>query len=169
MKKKHEIDIRKEKIIQAAPKVVFDALIKPEKITEWFQDEAIIDAKVGGKISLVTRKEIHPDWNLDRDYYMVGTITVFVPNKGLSYSWKFNDVPDFPETFVTWDLDEINSNETRVKLTHVGFTGKEKGNFSFESHNQGWSEALDKLAKFCEPSNLNSIYEPGNNNLERTS
>jgi hypothetical protein len=28
-----EIDIRKGKIIQAEPKVVFDALIKPEKIT----------------------------------------------------------------------------------------------------------------------------------------
>jgi uncharacterized protein YndB with AHSA1/START domain len=145
-----EIDIRKEKIIQAEPKVVFDALIKPEKITEWFQDEAIIDARVGGKISLVKRKDIHPDWNLDRDYYMVGTIMVFVPNNRLSYSWKFNDTPDFPETFVTRDLEPINPNKTRVKLTHVGFTGNEKGSFSLESHNHGWSEALDKLTNYCE-------------------
>lgn len=150
MKKRQEIDIRKEKIIQAEPKVVFEALTEPEKITEWFQDEAIIDARVGGKISLVTRKEIHPDWNLDRDYYMEGTIMKFVPNKRLSYSWKFDDTPDFPETFVTWHLNQINPNKTRVKLTHVGFTGREKGNFSPESHNQGWAEALDKLAKYCE-------------------
>jgi len=39
---------------------------------------------VGGKISLVTGQEIHPDWNLDKDYYMNGIIMEFVPNKGLS-------------------------------------------------------------------------------------
>jgi uncharacterized protein YndB with AHSA1/START domain len=150
MKKKQEIEIRKAKIIQAVPEVVFNALTKPEKITEWFQDEANLDNRIGGKISLVTRKEIHPDWNLDRDYYMEGTIMEFVPNKRLSYSWKFDDTPDFPETVVTWDLEKINSNKTRVKLTHVGFTGKEKGNFSLKSHNQGWAEALDKLSKYCE-------------------
>jgi uncharacterized protein YndB with AHSA1/START domain len=31
MKKRQEIDIRKEKIIQAEPKVVFEALTEPEK------------------------------------------------------------------------------------------------------------------------------------------
>jgi uncharacterized protein YndB with AHSA1/START domain len=148
--KKKEAAIRKAKIIHAAPNVVFNALTEPEKITGWFQDEAILDSKVGGKISLVTRAEIHPDWNLDKDYYMNGTIMEFVPNKRLSYSWKFDDSPSFPETVVTWDLERINSEKTRVKLGHIGFTGKEKGNFSLESHNQGWAEALDKLAKYCE-------------------
>jgi uncharacterized protein YndB with AHSA1/START domain len=151
MKKKEETAIRKIKIIQATPNVVFNALTEPKKITEWFQDEAILDNRVGGKISLVTRKEIHPDWNLDKDYYMNGTIMEFVPNKRLSYSWKFDNSPAFPETVVTWDLEQINSDKTRVKLDHAGFTGKEKGNFSLKSHNQGWAEALDNLAKYCEP------------------
>ena len=150
MRKKKEIAIRKSKIIRAEPKVIFSALTEPEKITEWFQDEANLDKWAGGKIILVTRKEIHPDWKLDRDYCMEGIIKEFVPNKRLSYSWKFDDRPDFPETVVTWDLEQINSNITRLKLAHIGFTGKEKGNFSLESHSQGWSEALDKLAKYCE-------------------
>ena len=151
MRKKEETAIRKTKIIQATPNVVFNALTEPKEITEWFQDEAILDNRVGGKISLVTRKEIHPDWNLDKDYYMNGTIMEFVPNKRLSYSWKFDNSPAFPETVVTWDLEQINSDKPRVKLDHVGFTGKEKGNFSLKSHNQGWAEALDNLAKYCEP------------------
>jgi uncharacterized protein YndB with AHSA1/START domain len=150
MRKKKEIAIRKSKIIKAEPKVIFRALTESEKITEWFQDEANLDNRVGGKIILVTRKEIHPDWKLDRDYYMEGIIKKFVPNKRLSYSWKFDDRPDFPKTVVTWDLEQINSNKTRLKLAHVGFTGKEKGNFSLESHSRGWSAALDKLAKYCE-------------------
>jgi uncharacterized protein YndB with AHSA1/START domain len=151
MNEKQETGIRKEKIIQVGPEVVFKALIEPEKITEWFQDEANLDPRVGGKIRLVTLKEIHPDWNLDRDYYMEGTINEFIPNKRLSYSWKFDDTPDFPETYVTWELEHVEPNKTRVKLAHIGFTGKEKGNFSLESHNQGWAEALDKLARYCDP------------------
>jgi uncharacterized protein YndB with AHSA1/START domain len=84
---------------------------------------------------------------------MDGTIIEFVPNKRLSYTWKFDDIPDFPETNVTWELEQIKPNKTKVKLVHIGFTGKEKGNFSIESHNQGWAEALDKLAKYCESFN----------------
>jgi len=100
MNEKQETGIRKEKIIQAGPEVVFNALIEPEKITQWFQDQAVLDPRVGGKIRLATLKEIHPEWNLDRDYYMDGTINKFIPNKRLSYSWKFDDTPDFPETYV---------------------------------------------------------------------
>ena len=64
--------------------------------------------------------------------------------------WKFDNIPDFPETYVTWELEQIKPNKTKVKLAHIGFTGKEKGNFSIESHEQGWTEALDKLAKYSE-------------------
>lgn len=82
---------------------------------------------MGGKINLVTRKEIHPDWNLDKDYYMNGTIMGFVPNRRLSYSWKFDNSPAFPETVVTWGLEQINSDKTRVKLDHVGVYRKREG------------------------------------------
>lgn len=147
--KKDEFEVRKTKIIEESPKVVFSALTEPEKLAEWFQDEADLDNRVGGQIRLVTLKEKHPEWNLQRNYYMEGTIMECVPNKRLSYSWKFKDIPNFPETLVTWELEQINPYKTLVKLSHVGFLEKEKGNFSVESHNQGWTEALDKLADYC--------------------
>ena len=149
-KKSNDIEVRKTKIIERSPKVVFSALTEPEKLAEWFQDEADLDNRVGGQIRLVTLKEKHPEWNLERNYYMEGTIMDLVPNKRLSYSWKFKHTPNFPETLVTWELEQINPNKTLVKLSHVGFSGKEKGNFSVESHNQGWTEALDKLVGYCE-------------------
>jgi hypothetical protein len=37
----------------------------------------------GDRISLITRQQIHPDCNLDKDNYMNGIIMEFVPNKGL--------------------------------------------------------------------------------------
>lgn len=39
---------------------------------------------MGDKINLVTGQEIHPDWNLDKDYYINSIIMEFVPNKRLS-------------------------------------------------------------------------------------
>jgi uncharacterized protein YndB with AHSA1/START domain len=137
LKKSNDIEVRKTKIIERLPKVVFNALTEPEKLAEWFQDEVNLEVRVGGQIRLVTLKEKHPEWNLERNYYMEGTIMDLVPNKRLSYSWKFRDTQNFPETLVTWELEQINPNKTLVKLSHVGFSGKEKGNFSVESHNQG--------------------------------
>ncbi|MFZ0894307.1 MAG: hypothetical protein WAZ77_07370 [Candidatus Nitrosopolaris sp.] len=33
-------------------------------------------------------------------------------------SWQVNDTPEFPETTVTWELEEIDANKTRVDLVH---------------------------------------------------
>jgi hypothetical protein len=46
-------------------------------------------------------------------------------------------------------LEQIEPNKTKVKLNHTGFTGKEKGMTSLENHDLGWTEAIDKLAKYC--------------------
>ena len=133
MEKNHDIEVRKTKIIEGSPKVVFSALTEPEKLAEWFQDDADLDVRVGGQIRLVTLKEKHPEWNLDRDYYMEGTIMEIVPNKRLSYSWKFKDTPNFPETLVTWELEQINPNKTLVKLSHVGFLEKKRETFRLKA------------------------------------
>ena len=103
-KKSNDIEVRKTKIIEGPPKVVFSALTEQEKLAEWFQDDADLDVRVGGRIRLVTLKEKHPEWNLDRDYYMEGTIMEIVPNKRLSYSWKFKDTPNFPANLVRLEL-----------------------------------------------------------------
>jgi uncharacterized protein YndB with AHSA1/START domain len=60
------------------------------------------------------------------------------------------DTPGFPETTVTWELEEIDGNKKRVELVHLGFTRKEEGKLSFTAHDKGWSHFLDQLAKHCE-------------------
>ena len=144
------LEIRKSIVIEASPEIVFKAITEPEEIIQWLPDQAILEPKVGGRVRIITLKEIHPEWKLERDIIMEGTIKEFIPSKKLSYTWKFNDTPDFPETTVTWELEQIEHNKTKLELTHSGFTGKEKGNFSLESHTQGWTEGLTELAKQCE-------------------
>jgi uncharacterized protein YndB with AHSA1/START domain len=148
--RQQNLEIRKTIIIEASPEIVFKAITEPEEITQWFQyaDQASVEPKVGGKFRLIALNEAHPECG-GRDYDTQGSIKEFIPNKKLVYTWKFDDMPDFPETIVTWELDEIEHNKTKLELTHSGFTGKEKGNFDIEGHTRGWTEALSTLAKQC--------------------
>jgi uncharacterized protein YndB with AHSA1/START domain len=68
-------------------------------------------------------KHLH---KLDKDHHVVGKIVKIVPNKELSYTWKHKDIPDFPETIVSWQLERLDENKTKLSLTHTGFTDKDK-------------------------------------------
>jgi uncharacterized protein YndB with AHSA1/START domain len=144
-----KLQVSKTITIEASPEVVFRALVNSEEVTKWFQDEVTLEPKVGGKVRFVCLKDKHSEKQLDRDYINEGIIKEFVPNRKLAYTWKFNDLPDFPETLVVWELEEIEPNKTRVKLNHTGFTGKETGMTSLENHEKGWTELIKKLAKYC--------------------
>jgi uncharacterized protein YndB with AHSA1/START domain len=73
-----------------------------------------------------------------------GTIIEFIPNKKVSYTWHQPNIPDFPRTVVTWELEEITDNKTRVKLLHTGF---EPGRLF--KHDEGWSYYLNRLQSYC--------------------
>jgi uncharacterized protein YndB with AHSA1/START domain len=142
-------EIRKSIVIDASPGVVFKAIADPNELTKWFPDQVILEPSIGGKVRFSSLKETHPLEKLDMDYFMEGTIKELVPDKKLSYTWKFKNIPRFPETTVIWELEKIDPNKTKVKLTHLGFTGEEKGMTSLESHDKGWTDALNKLTKYC--------------------
>jgi uncharacterized protein YndB with AHSA1/START domain len=74
-----------------------------------------------------------------------GTIIEFIKNKKVSYTWQEPNTPEFPRTVVTWELEEIENNKTRVKLLHTGF---ESGKLF--KHDEGWSYFLYQLQKYCE-------------------
>lgn len=124
------------------------AITDPNELTNWFPDNAIFDGRIGGKVRFTFNKERSKD--LDRDYSPEGTVKEFIPNKKASYTWQLKDTPGLLETTVTWELEEIDANKTRVELVHSGFTGKEKGKLSSTEHDQGWSYFLGRLEKYCE-------------------
>ena len=79
------------------------------------------------------------------DYFPEGTIIEFVPDKKISYIWQEPNIPDFPRTTVTWELEILENNKTRLKLLHTGFKSDEIA----KKHNQGWSHFLVELTKYC--------------------
>ena len=141
--------IRKTIEIDASPETVFKALSDPKELTNWFPDAVTFEPRAGGKFKFSFYKDsVRACGNREGDSFNEGKILEFVPNKKLAYTWKWVDTPNFPETIVTWELEQMGPNKTRLKLTHSGFTGKEPDNKSFQGHNEGWSMHLNVLAEY---------------------
>jgi uncharacterized protein YndB with AHSA1/START domain len=144
-----ENEIRKTIEIAASLEVVFKAISDPKELTSWFPDAAILEPRAGGKFKFSFYKDSdRHNKKADKDFFPEGKVLEFVPNKKLSYTWKHKDIPDFPETVVTWELEQVSKNKTKVTLTHSGFTGKE-GNKGINAHDQGWSFFLNELVSYC--------------------
>ncbi len=139
-----EIVIEKNIVIDASPEVVFKAITDQEELTNWFPDQAIMEAKLGGKVKFIFYKDKERKQG-ELECVPEGTIIEFIPNKKVSYSWRQANAPDFPNTVVTWELEEIADNKTRVKLLHTGFESSEL----FKQHDEGWSYFLNRLQSYC--------------------
>lgn len=139
-----ELEIRKTIVIDASPEVVFKAISDPKELTNWFPDQAILEPRVGGRMNFSFYKK-YSEKN-DQGRYPEGTIVEFIPNKKLSYTWEIHSIPDFPKSVVTWELEEIDINKTRVNLMHTGI----KSDKIFKETDAGWTYFSNELVKYCE-------------------
>jgi uncharacterized protein YndB with AHSA1/START domain len=138
------MEIRKTILIDASPEVVFKAIIDPNEFTNWFPDQVILEPKVGGKVKFSYYKADTEHRQID--YFPEGNVTEFLPNKRISYTYREPNIASFPNTTVTWELEEIENDKTRLMLSHTGFRAGE----IFRKHDEGWSHFLVDLKKYCQ-------------------
>ena len=143
-----KVEIKKSVVIDASPEVVFKAITDPDELTNWFPDQAILEPKVGGRMKFSFRKEENSECRQGSTHE--GTITEFIPDKKISYTWEDSKEADFSRTVVTWELEEIDHKKTKVELVHSGFTGKEGGKLSSKEHDQGWTYFIGRLKEYSE-------------------
>ncbi|MGI0026317.1 MAG: SRPBCC family protein [Nitrosopumilaceae archaeon] len=144
-----DLEIKKTIEIDASVEIVFKALTNIEDLTQWFPDNGIFEPKIGGKMHfefLAKGKEMDCGCNLD------GKILEFVPNKKLSYTFIPDETykPDGirpPPTIVTWNVEEIGKNKTRVTLVHSGFTKEMEKHF--KETTAGWNYFASRLVEYC--------------------
>lgn len=137
-------EIKKTILIDASPEVVFRAIIDPNEFTNWFPDQAILEPKVGGKVKFSFNKTDSEYRQMD--YFPEGIVVEFMPNKRISYTYREPNIINFPNTVVTWELEKIENNKTRLKLSHTGFKAGEIA----KKHDEGWSHFLNELTKYCQ-------------------
>jgi len=145
------IEIKKNIVIDASPEVVFKAITDPNELTNWFPDQAILEPKVGGKMKFSfykknSEKRVGAGKGREIDSFPEGIIIEFIPNKIISYTWEKPNIPDFPRTVTTWELETIENNKTTLKLLHSGF----KVDKMVKEHDEGWSYFLNELVIYCE-------------------
>ncbi len=144
MKEKDYDIIKKEIVINASVDKVFSALIDPEQLTQWFPNIATIEPWAGGKVFFRFSKEVTKE---KKDHDVIGTIISIIPNKEISYTWNFTTKPEYNKnTIVTWKLEQLDNDKTKITLIHSGFTNVDR--IQYDEHNEGWEWYTKRLENF---------------------
>lgn len=81
-----------------------------------------------------------------QNYLHLCKITEVIPDKKLSYSWKYDKYPG--NSLVTFELFE-EGKKTKLRLTHEGIEsfGTDNPDFARESFNEGWTYFIGTAIK----------------------
>lgn len=122
--------------IDAAPDVVFDALINPATMNKWLAKDAVATRVVGSDYSY--------GWKDSAGNPAGPTMLIdIIPNRLLEHDWRY---PNEPNTRVRWQLTELPNNRTRVTLTHTKFDDATV----HCGYSQGWAAYLVALKELSE-------------------
>jgi uncharacterized protein YndB with AHSA1/START domain len=129
-----------ERLFDVPTNQVWRALTDSKELKNWYFDLQGFKAEVGNQFQFTGGhdKEIQ--------YLHLCEITEVVPNKKLSYSWRYEGYAGI--SFVTFDLVE-KGNKTLLKLTHTGIDTFPCENPDFALHNfeEGWNEIINNSLK----------------------
>lgn len=126
--------------IKASPAKVFAAWTVPEKLFPWFGPagavtrRAVTDLSVGGRYSITFQL---PSGEMQTAF---GTYLEIVPDQRLVFTWTWDRSPEW-ESIITIAL-RADGDGTVLSFRQEPFADQE----THDSHNAGWSEALDRLA-----------------------
>lgn len=109
---------------------VWKAITDRELMQQWYFNIAAFKPEVGFEFTFDGGSE-------DKTYTHLCKVLEVIPNKKLSYSWRYKDYEG--NSVVTFELFD-EGEKTRLKLTHEGLETFPKGNkdFAKESFAQGW-------------------------------
>lgn len=115
-------DLNLEFILPCKPTRAMQLLTDPLLIRQWSGDDAVLEAKPGGRF------EMFNGW-------VIGEVTACSENE-LAYTWKPADwTQDIGPTLVRFELSP-EEEDTKVVVTHTGFPNEKE----MESHKSGWTD-----------------------------
>ena len=85
----------------------------------------------------------------------MGTIITLIQNRELSHTWNFTTKPEYNKnTIVTWKLEQLDKDKTKLTLIHSGFTNADR--LQYDDHNDGWDWHIKRLEDLMIQSTTNS-------------
>ena len=129
-----------ERVFSATVDVLWKAITDKNDMSQWYFDLKEFKAEPGFKFSFTGGKD-------DREYLHLCEVKEVIPNKKLSYTWKYENYPG--ESKVTFELFP-EGDKTRLKLTHEGletFPSEENPDLAKENFVQGWTGIIGTSLK----------------------
>jgi uncharacterized protein YndB with AHSA1/START domain len=138
--------------IAAPPERVFQAIIDPKQVMQWWTSELCeiesfaLDPRRGGRWSHDT-KSTKFNVNGINKFHCDGEVLEFDPPRLLAYTWTSNahEVPN-RSTTVRWELAP-EGNGTRLKVIHSGLLQLP---LSRQNYSGGWPGVIGQLKNFVE-------------------
>jgi len=126
--------------IKARPSIVFEALVTPEGIAQWWGPDAgpvliaQVDARVGGRFRVRFRM-------LDgNEYETSGEFLEIAPPARVTMTWQWSGEDADPESRIDIVLRAVGDG-TELTFTHAQLPDAK----TRDGHEKGWSGSLDKL------------------------
>lgn len=132
--------IRVTRLIQAGPERVFEAWTRPDELKQWScpvgatVEDVSVDLRVGGRYRLQMKTDE------GSTHTAVGVYEVVDAPHRLVYTWRWEEVPDMPDTLVTVTFHRVGES-TEVVVLHDRFADEKTA----ADHEMGWTSCLDKL------------------------
>jgi uncharacterized protein YndB with AHSA1/START domain len=142
-------NIEREMQVDASPEVVFEVITSPKHLTEWWPDEATLEATPG-----FVGEFVFGDRNAPGAHVPKITVVDAEPPRLFSFRWvQPEDEPATPTNslLVTFELTPSGSG-TVVRMTESGF--REKGweaavlEETYKDHSNGWDHFVPRLVDY---------------------
>lgn len=128
-----------ERVYDATPSRVWDAISRREQMKEWYFDLAEFKPEVGFEFQFVGGPP-------EKSYTHLCKVVEVIVGKKLKYSWQYQG--EVGMSYVTFELFP-EGNKTRLKLTHEGLETfpKENPHLAKENFVYGWTDLIGKQLK----------------------
>jgi uncharacterized protein YndB with AHSA1/START domain len=133
--------VRVQRVMPAAPDLVFDQWLDPESLQEWMcpRPVRVIDVTVEPHVGGVVRIDV--DDSGTRVLISVQFLTIDRPNL-LRFTWANSNWPDpTSESVVNVSFEPVGDDETLMSIEHSLLPPAE-----FESFDAGWTLTVEQLA-----------------------
>ena len=128
-----------ERTYNAPVNKVWKAITDRDLMQQWYFNIAAFKPEVGFEFTF-------DGGSKEKTYTHLCKVLEVVPNKKLSYSWRYKDYEGY--SVVTFELFD-EGEKTRLKLTHTGLETfpQVSKDFSKESFTQGWTHIIGTSLK----------------------
>ena len=139
--------ISREMILKASRDKVWDAITRPDMLTQWFAHKMNVS-------TLVIGQEFVFDWRPDYGYSRA-VVVQLDPKSHFAYRWENgmddHDTPftECPTTLVTFELEEVEGG-TRLTVTETGIRTMRNPARVYEENSRGWETELGELKAYVE-------------------